>query len=57
MQCLQKRHVTLTSFDCCCADSWGDLQSPNRWRSCKLEGKMGKGEMGCDKGYGDGGGG
>ena len=39
-----------------CADGKGASQSPKRWRSCKVGGKIREGEMGGDR-YGNGGGG
>ena len=39
-----------TSFGCCCTDARRALQTLNRWRSCKVWGKMGEGEMGGDRG-------
>ena len=39
----------VTSFGCCCADCREALQNPNCWRSCKIWGKMGEGEIEGDK--------
>ena len=33
----------VTSFSCSCVDGRGAAQSPSRWRSCKVWGKMGEG--------------
>ena len=51
MECfgLQKSQVMVTSFGYCSVDGMGTpnpppLQSPNRWRSCKLQGKIGESE-------------
>ena len=35
----------VNSFGCCRVDGRGALQSPNRWRSCKVQREMGEGEM------------
>ena len=40
----------VTSFGCCCVDGRGVPQSPNRWISRKMQGKMEEGEMEDDKG-------
>ena len=39
----------MTSFGCC-SDGRGAPQSPNRWRSCRVRGKMGEGAMEDDRG-------
>ena len=33
----------VTSFGCSCVDGPGATQSPSRWRSCKVRGKLGEG--------------
>ena len=47
VECLghYKHQVMVTSFGCSHVDSRGAAQSLNRWRSCKVQGKMGKGRM------------
>lgn len=50
VQCLQKRRVMVTSFSCCYAGGRGAIQSPNHWRSFKVQGKIEEGEMESDKG-------
>ena len=47
VECLghYKHQVIVTSFGCSHVDGRGAAQSPNCWRSCKIQGKMGKGRM------------
>ena len=40
----------LNFFGCCCANGRGAPQSPNPWRSCKVQGKIGEDEMEDDSG-------
>ena len=40
----------VTFFSCCYAGGRGAIQSPNHWRSFKVQGKIGEGEMESDKG-------
>ena len=50
MPCPQKRYVIVTSLGCCYVDGRGAPQSPNRWRSCKVRGRIEEGEIGSDRG-------
>ena len=46
--CLQKRQVMVTSFGCF-SDGKRAPKSRNRWRSCRVQRKMGEGEMEEDR--------